>query len=68
MTDRVKTAWRARADGWIAGRRVKAGEEVSLTAAQAKYEPVDPVEMVAAETAGRTRKVRAAAAGEEAAP
>lgn len=64
MTDRTKTAWRARTDGWIAGRRVKAGEEVSLTAAQAKYEPVDPVET---ETASRARK-RAATTGEEGAP
>ncbi|MWP38071.1 hypothetical protein GQY15_10685 [Rhodobacter sphaeroides] len=84
MSKMTKTAWRARADGWIAGRRVKAGDEVSLTAVQAKYEPVDPVEMVAvadapaeaaasaaaeaAETGGRARKVRATTTGEEGAP
>lgn len=32
----------ARADGWIAGRRVTQGEEISLTPAAARYEPVDP--------------------------
>lgn len=68
MSEMTKTAWRARADGWIAGRRVKAGEEVSLTAAQAKYEPVDPVETATAETPSRTRRIRPATAGEEAAP
>lgn len=33
----------ADADGWVAGRRVKAGDPVELTAAAAKYEPVTPV-------------------------
>ena len=32
----------ARADGWIAGRRVTQGEEISLTPDAARYEPVDP--------------------------
>lgn len=32
----------ARADGWVAGRRVTQGEEISLTPAAARYEPVDP--------------------------
>ena len=32
----------ARADGWIAGRRVTQGEQISLTPAAARYEPVDP--------------------------
>ena len=36
------TTYRALADGWIAGRRVKAGEILDLTLAQAKYEPVEP--------------------------
>ena len=34
-----KTAdYRATADGWVAGRRVKEGDVIPLTAAQAKYE------------------------------
>jgi len=32
----------ARRDGWIDGRRVKAGEELRLPAGRARYEPVDP--------------------------
>lgn len=52
----VKT-YRARAAGWIAGRRVAAGEEIRLTAAQAKYEPVEPV---LAETTKPARKTKAA--------
>ena len=32
----------ARADGWIAGRRVLQGDEISLTPSAARYEPVDP--------------------------
>lgn len=32
----------ARADGWVAGRRVTQGDEISLTPAAARYEPVDP--------------------------
>ncbi|WP_151720218.1 hypothetical protein [Gemmobacter serpentinus] len=31
----------ARAAGWIAGRRVKAGERLTMTPAAARYEPVD---------------------------
>lgn len=31
-----------RADGWVAGRRVRAGETIALTPAAARYEPVDP--------------------------
>ena len=32
----------ARADGWVAGRRVLQGEVIQLTPAAARYEPVDP--------------------------
>ena len=39
MTERT---YIARADGWVAGRRVTQGEEISLTPAAARYEPVDP--------------------------
>lgn len=38
-----KAVYIARTDGWVAGKRVKRGDEVSLTAAEAKYEPVDPL-------------------------
>jgi hypothetical protein len=30
-------------DGWVAGRRVRKGEIVRLTAAEARYEPIAPV-------------------------
>jgi len=36
--------YRARADGWINGRRRKKGEIVELTPRAAKYENVEPVE------------------------
>ena len=39
----TKKDYIVRSDGWVAGRRVQAGEIVSLTLAQARYEPVDPV-------------------------
>lgn len=35
----------ARATGWVAGRRVKKGEIVTLTPEQAKYEPVDRIDL-----------------------
>lgn len=35
-----KSTYIAKADGWIGGKRVKAGDTVSLTAAAARYEPV----------------------------
>ncbi|WP_444667180.1 hypothetical protein [Cereibacter changlensis] len=57
----VKT-YRAKAAGWIAGKRVAAGEEIRLTAAQAKYEPVELV--VAEATAKPARKAKAAPAAE----
>ncbi|MEH6775917.1 MAG: hypothetical protein V7668_18480 [Cereibacter changlensis] len=53
--------YRAKAAGWIAGRRVAAGEEIRLTASQAKYEPVEPV---VAETTKPSRKAKAAPAPE----
>lgn len=44
MSQKVQTqSYRVTADGWIAGRRAKAGDVVDLTPAQAKYEPVEPV-------------------------
>lgn len=36
----VKT-YRARADGWVAGRRVQKDDLLQLSPAQARYEPVD---------------------------
>lgn len=56
--------YRARAAGWIAGKRVAEGEEIRLTAAQAKYEPVEeaaPVAKRATATAKPARKVKGAA-------
>ena len=57
--------YRAKAAGWIAGRRVAAGEEIRLTEAQAKYEPVEPV---VAEAAKPARKAKAATPTPEADP
>ena len=37
-----KSSYVAKVDGWVAGQRVKAGDELSLTAAAARYEPVEP--------------------------
>ena len=37
------TKFEAPQRGWVAGRRVEAGEHLELTAAQAKYERVTPV-------------------------
>ena len=59
----VKT-YRAKAAGWIAGKRVAAGEEIRLTAAQAKYEPVQeaaPVAKAATTAAKPARKIKGAA-------
>jgi hypothetical protein len=39
----VKSTWRALSDGWVAGLRVTKGQEIELTAQQAKYEPVELV-------------------------
>ena len=39
----LKRKWRVRADGWIDGRRARAGAIVEMTDAQARYEPVEPV-------------------------
>lgn len=38
-----------RADGWVAGQRVKAGDTVLLTQEAAKYEPVDLLPPASAE-------------------
>lgn len=37
-----KSTYTAKASGWVAGKRVKAGDELSLTPAAARYEPVEP--------------------------
>lgn len=50
----------ARSTGWVAGRRVRRGEQLQLTAAEARFEPVDPVPPeVAPEPAPKTRRRRA---------
>ncbi|WP_413874163.1 hypothetical protein [Albidovulum sp.] len=36
--------YRVIADGWVAGRRARAGETVRLTKAEARYEPVVPAD------------------------
>jgi len=36
-----KLTYIAKAAGWIAGQRAKAGDELSLTPAAARYEPVE---------------------------
>lgn len=38
----AKKSYVVRADGWVAGKRVKAGDLIELTVKAAKYEPVDP--------------------------
>lgn len=55
----VKRTYHARADGWVAGRRVEKGQAVELTAAEARYEPV---ELVASGPAAQTRRRPAAEA------
>lgn len=37
----VKRTYRALADGWVAGRRIAVGDEIEMTAAEAKYEAVE---------------------------
>lgn len=54
----TKQTYIARADGWIAGRRVKAGEEVPLTPAEAKYEPVDTPPETVSETSAKPARRR----------
>lgn len=62
------TTYIARADGWIAGRRVVAGQTVEMTAAQAKYEPVDPLPEPPAKPARAPRQNVPAADKPEAVP
>lgn len=38
-----KLDYRVLADGWVDGQRAKKGDIVSLTEAQARYEPVEAV-------------------------
>lgn len=45
----------ARANGWVAGKRVKAGDTVLLSKAAAKYEPVDPSPPASAEVVESAR-------------
>lgn len=52
----------ARADGWVAGRRVRKGEAVALTPAAAAYEPVDPAPPVTLAAPTRPRATRRARA------
>lgn len=50
----------ARITGWVAGRRVRRGERVQLTAAEARFEPVDPVPTeLAPELAPKPKRRRA---------
>ena len=45
-------------DGWVAGVRVSAGDRIELTAAEAKYERVEPVPPAPAKpSTGRKLKV-----------
>ena len=39
----AKIDYRVLADGWVAGQRAKKDDIISLTAAEARYEPVEPV-------------------------
>lgn len=43
----AKSNFKVLKDGWVGGRRVAEGETISLTEAEAKYEPAD---MIAATT------------------
>ncbi len=55
MSEQV-TKYKVLRDGWIAGRRVREGDEIRLTPAQAKYEHVVPVGRTAKTTRRRRRK------------
>lgn len=50
MTD--KQQYRALDDGWIAGRRVRKGEIVEMTEAEARYEPAEPARKVKIKAGG----------------
>lgn len=52
----ARQTYLARITGWVAGRRVRRGERVQLTAAEARFEPVDPVPP---ELAPKTKRRRA---------
>lgn len=39
----MKTDFKVLKDGWLAGRRVTEGETISLSEAEAKYEPADMI-------------------------
>ncbi|WP_323010037.1 hypothetical protein [Paracoccus sp. (in: a-proteobacteria)] len=57
----------ARAAGWVAGQRVAAGDRITLSPAEARYENVEPAgDVERAEDGGRgkrRRKVEAIPAG-----
>ncbi len=52
----IKTYY-ARADGWIAGQRVKAGDPVKLTARAAAYENVTDAQPAKPAAASKAKKV-----------
>ena len=52
----------ARTSGWVAGKRVLAGEPVELTTAQAQYEPVDLAPKEQAPTPSKRKAKREVAA------
>lgn len=59
MTGRAvpRRPWRVKSDGWIAGRRVREGDQVQLTEVAARYENVEPVST--AEPKPKPRRTRA---------
>lgn len=52
------TLYVARADGWVAGRRVRKGDQVMLPPAAAAYEPVDHATVAAEAPVARARASR----------
>lgn len=57
---RSEATYIARADGWVAGRRVKAGDTVLLTKEAARYEPVDLLPQTSAGVAEPARLSKSA--------
>lgn len=54
MTERA--IYQVQEDGWVAGRRVSAGDRLELTATAAKYERVAPVPPEKPASTGRKLK------------
>ncbi len=50
--------WRAKSDGWIAGRRVRVGDQVQLTEAAARYENVEPAPKPGAKPKGSRKRAK----------